>query len=151
MTVTATSFRQQFQAFSDPSVYDDATINSYINIAVDLLDANRWAEQLDYGTSLFTAHHLVLIARDNAFVSAGGIPGTVQSIINQKQVDKVSVSYDTQEVLIKGGDYWNMTSYGIRFLHMARMMGAGGIIAGGLGPLGFGSGAGWPGFVDYDW
>jgi Protein of unknown function (DUF4054) len=162
--ITPTIFRQNFNAFADPGVFDDNSINLFLGVAGNLMNDNRWggnADEVldgngnittmgtqDYGICLFTAHHLVLMARDNATVRADGLPGTVEGVRNAKSVDKVSVSYDTEGVMIKGGDFWNMTQYGIRFLHLARMMGTGGalqLIS--VGPLYGDGGTGWPGFV----
>jgi hypothetical protein len=125
MTVTSASFRQSFKAFDDPSIYDDDSVNMFIGIAGGLLNAGRWGAQLDYGTSLFVAHHLILMARDNATARAGGIPGTVQGVITSKSVDKVAVGYDAKSVSLTDGAFWNMTTYGIRFLQLARYMGTG--------------------------
>jgi hypothetical protein len=161
--LTVTLFRANFPMFSDPGVYDSNAINMYLGIAGNLLNSNRWggnAEEvldsegnittmgtLDYGIALFTAHHMVLTVRDNAADRAGGLPGTVEGVRNSKSVDKVSVGYDTQEVLIKGGDFWNMTQYGVRFLHLAKMMGAGPVLnLVSVGPLYGNGGVGWPGF-----
>jgi hypothetical protein len=161
--ITSTVFRQFFNAFADPGVFDDNMLNLYIGIAGNLLNDNRWGGNADevldvdgnittmgtlnYGICLVTAHHLVLTARDNATVRATGLPGIVEGVRNAKSVDKVSVGYDTESVTIKGGDFWNMTQYGIRFLHLARMMGTGGalqLIS--VGPLYGDGGIGWPGF-----
>lgn len=161
--ITPPVFRQNFQAFADPGVYDDASIKLYLGIANNMLDNQRWGGNgdetynldgtidtmgtLDYGICLFTAHHLVLTVKDNVASTNGGTPGTVEGIRSQKAVDKVSVSYDTTQVLISKGDFWNMTTYGIRFLHLARMMGTGGALnIYSVGPLGS-AGLGWPGFA----
>lgn len=162
--LTIPLFRANFAAFSDPGVFDDNSINLYLGIAGNLLNSDRWGGNseevldaegnivnmgtLDYGIALFTAHHLTLMARDNAVVRAEGLPGTVEGARNSKSVDKVSVGYDTQEVLIKGGDFYNMTQYGVRFLHLARMMGTGGALQlQSVGRLTGNGGVGWPGFT----
>lgn len=161
--ITPTVFRQNFNAFADPGVFDDNSINLYLGVAGNLINDNRWGGNgdetldaegnivtmgtLDYGICLFTAHHLILMARDNAATQAGGLPGVVEGIRNAKAVDKVSVGYDTNLVSINHGDFWNMTQYGIRFLHLARMMGTGGALnIFSVGNLGNG-GVGWPGFT----
>lgn len=137
--VTPASFRQQFPAFRDPGVYEDGPISLYIQVAGNLLDANRWDTLLDYGTMLFVAHHLVLAARDDATVAAGGIGGDVKGILTAKSVDKVAASYDASSVSIEDGDFFNMTRYGIEFLRLAKQFGAGGVqITGGIAPGGFG-------------
>ncbi len=139
--ITPTIFRQNFNAFADPGIFDDNSINLYLGIAGNLINDARWGGNadevldvngdivtmgtLDYGICLMTAHHLVLMARDNVTARSGGLPGTVEGIRNSKAVDKVSVGYDSEGVMIKGGDFYNMTQYGIRFLHLAKLMGAG--------------------------
>lgn len=133
MSVTPETFRQQFEAFADPNTYKDLDIETYASIALMFMNADRWGTALDYGTSLFIAHHLVLQTRDIAAVAAGGIPGGVQGVLTAKSVDKVAASYDVKSVTIENGDFWNMTTFGIRFLHYARMMGAGPIQIGGRG------------------
>lgn len=145
MAVTPESFRQTIKGFADPLKYSDIAISALVTAAVTLLNANRWDPGvIDYGTCLFVAHHLVLQERDIAVTAAGGIAGSVQGVIQGKQVDKVQVSYNTQAVVNEGASYWNMTTYGIRFYQLARMMGAGGIQIG-QGPYAPGGGA-WPGF-----
>jgi hypothetical protein len=164
--ITPTIFRQFFNAFSDPGIFDDNSVNLYLGVAGNLMDDARWGGNSDevlntsndittmgtkdYGICLFTAHHLVLMARDNAAERAGGLPGVVEGVRNSKAVDKLSVGYDSEGVMIKGGDFWNMTQYGIRFLHLARMMGTGGTLnLLSVGSLGGGS-IGWPGFTSGD-
>jgi hypothetical protein len=127
MTVTASSFRQNFTEFSEPAVYGDPAINFWLTVSATLLDPTRWGTMLDLGTQLFIAHHLVLAARDQLAARAGGVPGAVQGVLTSKSVDKVSASYDAGSVALTDAGFWNMSSYGIRFLQYARYMGAGGI------------------------
>jgi len=144
MTVTVTSFRQDMPEFTDPSVYSAAMITRYINLGVNFQNQYRWDPSIiDYGTELFVAHNCVLDARNTAAVAAGGIPGTVQGVQTSKGADKVNVSYDTQAVTLENGEFWNMTTYGIRFLQLSRQYGTGGMQIG-TGPCG--SGAPYPGF-----
>lgn len=140
--ITVEGFRSQFNAFADPGVYDEAAINLYIGVAYSMLNGGRWGGTLDYGASLFVAHHMVLTARDNATVDAGGLPGDVVGVKTAKSVDKVSSSHDAQSVSLTDGEFWNMTSYGIRFLRLARMMGTGGVQVNGGGYCGQGNWSG---------
>ncbi len=147
MAVTPASFRQEFKAFADPLLYSDAAITALVTAAGYLLNVNRWDPNIiDYGTSLFVAHHLVLAARDDLAASAGGIAGQVQGILISKQVDKVSAQYDWQAVINEGASYWNMSTYGIRFKQLSDLFGAGGMQLGiGYGPPGFWAGYGYGG------
>jgi hypothetical protein len=125
--LTASTFRQQWPAFSDIGVYTDAVYNFWQGIAAFRLNAERWGAMLDFGTSLFIAHHLVLAARDVTTANAGGIPGVVNGPQSSKTVESASVSYDTKAISLTDGGYWNLTTYGIQFLQISRMIGAGGI------------------------
>ena len=119
MALTPANFRKLYRQFSDPGVFDDFVINTYINMAVSMLNASRWGGQLDYATGLFVAHHLTLKARDDLTSMAGGIPGAVSGPQSSKSVDKVSVSYDTKAVTAEHGGFWNLTVYGVRLYQMA--------------------------------
>lgn len=126
-----TTFRQLFPEFQDPAVYTDVVLEFWANVATvgdtPLLDPDRWGSLLDAGTGLFVAHHVALAMRDQSTAYKGGVPGSIQGPTASKSVDKVSVSYDTSAVSMTDAAFWNMTSYGVRFLTYARLIGAGGI------------------------
>lgn len=127
MSVTVASFRQSFPEFFDPSLYDANSITAFINLGVAFQNPARWDPlTIDYGTGLFVGHNLVLQARASAAAKAGGIPGTVEGVRTQKSVDKVAVGYDVNSVIEKDASWWNMTTYGIRFIQLTRAYGAGG-------------------------
>lgn len=146
MTVSLASFRQNFPEFSDPEKYDGGLItNALLPLALAFQNPQRWDPlTIDYGTGLFVAHYLVLQARADATADIGGIPGTVEGIRTAKTVDDVTISYDVESVRLAGGAFWNMTTYGIRFLQLTRMYGTGGAQLG-CGPVGPAFGGGWPG------
>jgi hypothetical protein len=125
--IDAPTFRQQWPAFSDIGVYTDAVYNFWQGIAALRLNAERWGTLLDYGTSLFIAHHLVLVARDVQVTNAGGIPGIVNGPQTSKAVESASTSYDTSAISLTDGGYWNASMYGVQFLQLSRMIGAGGM------------------------
>lgn len=145
MAVTPQSFRQQFNAFVDPTLYSDAAITMYVGLAGSLFNQSRWDPNvIDFGTCLFVAHYMALEARDNMTAAAGGVPGAVTGVVTSKAVDKVSVGYDAGVVTLADGGFWNMTRFGIDLLRLARMMGAGGVQLG-IGPPGPLTGV-WGGF-----
>lgn len=123
----APTFRNDFPAFSDAARFPDATVNFWLNLGKQMLPADRWCNLLDYGLELFTAHHLAIGDMETKANAAGGVPGQIKGPETSKSVDKVSVSRDAASVTLTDGGFWNMTSYGVRFLQMARMVGAGGI------------------------
>lgn len=122
-----TTFRQSFPEFSDATRYPDSLVTFWLGVVTRMLNPDRWADLLDIGLSLALAHHLVLAVRDQSSAQAGKVPGTVLGMQTSKSVDTVSVSYDVSAVTNEGGGFWNMTSYGVRFLGMARLFGAGGV------------------------
>ncbi len=122
-----TQLRTDFPEFSDTTVYPDAVIAFQISMATMLLPADRWGDMLNYGIELWVAHNLVLAAQAADDVSIGNTPGEMTGPTSAKAVDKVSVGFDTQAASLTDGGYWNLTRYGVQFLQLARMMGAGGI------------------------
>lgn len=129
MTMTAAQLRKDYSEFQNPTLYPDPIINEWIAFATLMItpSAQRWGSIFDNGVELFTAHYLVLGRRDAAAAAVGGMPGEVKGPANSKSVDKVSVGYDTQAVIELEAGHWNLTTYGLRFIRMSRMIGTGGI------------------------
>ncbi len=125
--MTPSQFRQDFPEFTDTAKYPDATVEFWLTVSASLVNACRWGVLTDQGIELCTAHHLVLGARDEQAANVGGIPGQMTGPLSSKAVDKVSASYDTGAATIDDGGFWNLTTYGVRYLTLAKMMGAGGI------------------------
>jgi len=120
-------FRSDFPEFSNTTTYPDTSVSLWMTVATSMVNACRWMELTDIGIELVTAHHLVLEKRDSDAVAAGGTPGEIKGPTTSKSVDKVSVGYDSNAVALSDAGFWNLTTYGVRFLTMARMMGAGGL------------------------
>ncbi|UXZ62335.1 DUF4054 domain-containing protein [Burkholderia multivorans] len=120
-------FRQSFPEFNDTTTYPDSLVQFWMTVAVSLVNADRWGDLTDLGIALVTAHHLALAVKDQKMAAVGGVPGQVTGPQSSKAVDKVSASYDTAAVAIKDGGFWNATMYGVRYLSLAMMMGAGGM------------------------
>lgn len=121
------TFRQQFPEFADAARYPEPLVAFWLDVVTRMLDPNRWADLLDVGLALALAHHLVVAVREQGSAVAGKVPGTVLGMQTSKSVDTVSVSYDVGAVTNEGGGFWNMTTYGIQFLGMARLVGSGGV------------------------
>lgn len=125
--MTPAEFRAILPEFSCTSSYPDTQIQFWIDFAGVMVNAERWDTLVDQGTAYLTAHHLAISKRDQAAAEGGGIPGAVNGVVTAKSVDKVSVSYDASTVTLADAGFWNMSSYGIRFVQLARMVGAGGV------------------------
>lgn len=118
-------FRKLYPEFSDEQTFPEAAVQSWLDLADKTLPAERWRDWREQGQALFTAHFLVLAARDQKAALSGGGIGMANGMMSSKSVDKVSVSYDSGAISMADGGHWNMTSYGIRFLTTARMVGTG--------------------------
>lgn len=123
----APTFRKNFPEFENVGLYPPYMIDFWQGIGTTLLPADRWGSSLDYGLQLFVAHHLVIGERERKAAVAGVAPGEVKGPLTSRTVDSVSNSYDASSVSLTDGGFWNSTMYGVRFLQLARMFGAGGV------------------------
>ena len=120
------TFRLHFPEFGDDTVYQDPTVQFYLDINSAILPAYRWGSMLQLGVELMTAHMLALSARAMQSGSAGGTPGAAGGLVTSKSVSKVSVGYDVNSTAVEGAGPWNYTTYGQRFYWLMRMVGIGG-------------------------
>lgn len=125
MSVTPTSFRAQFRAFSDVTTYPDTDITLWVTLYEQMVNADRWGDLTDFGISLAVAHNLVLEAQSVKAAAVGNLPGQKVGIVNNKSVDKASVGYDTTAATEQGAGFWNLTTYGTRYWRYAMIFGAG--------------------------
>jgi len=160
MTVTVASFRKNHDAqFGNQLDYPDPAINYWLGIAKLLLNQQRWGPSsakadspptttYDFGTELFVAHNLVLEKQAADAAAAGGPPGVNKGVVSGQTVGPTSRSYDTAAGIVADAAHWNLTTYGVRFIMLARMIGSGGMQVGiGCAPP-FTIGA-WPGPYPY--
>lgn len=135
--IDVATFRKSFPAFSDVSKYPDTSIAFWVSVASIMLPTQTWGlgstaaqspptTQMDIGLSLFVAHNLSLEAQALQAAAAGGSPGSaVKGPISSESVGGVSRSYDTTAGLNLDAGPWNLTTYGTRFVFMARLVGKG--------------------------
>lgn len=126
----AAQFRIDFPEFADTTAYPNGQVGFALSLATLLLNADRWADVLNYGIELFTAHQLALGAKNIEVSAFGGIPGAQVGVLSAKQVKDVSMSYDNSGAMEEGAGHWNLTNYGLRYIQLARMAGMGGYYAG---------------------
>lgn len=127
MSITPSQLRSDFPEFADSTKYPDSLIQMWLTVAASLVNGSRWMELTNIGIELVTAHHLVIALRDQTAAAVGGVPGEMTGPTASKSVDKVSKSYDTSAATLDNAGFWALSSYGIRYLGLARMMGAGGL------------------------
>lgn len=124
--VTIAQLRLDFPEFASTAVYTDAVVQFWITVTTSLINQERWGVLSQQGQELAVAHYLVLAAKDEAAAAAGIPPGSV-GLVASKTVGPVSLGYDNGVATEEDGGFWNLTTYGLRYLRLARMMGAGGI------------------------
>lgn len=146
--ISVATFRADFPEFTNEVTFPSSSIQYYINLAGLLLNTDRWGigktvaaapptTILDMGSELFVAHNVALEARAAQEAASGGVPGGTVGPVASKGVDKVNVSYDTQAGLDPKDGHWNLTTYGLRFIQLAKMRGMGPIyVAPGCDPFG---------------
>jgi hypothetical protein len=143
MTVTIASFRATFAAFQDALKYPDPIIQFWLDLAVMRHNADRWGELLDTGLMLYVAHELSV---DAASVTApGAAPGQVAGTITSRSVGGVSYSRENGAYMGDDAGYMNMTTYGLRWWRLMRLVGAGPVQVGAPNPNDLVYAAAWPG------
>lgn len=127
MTITVAQFRADLPEFSSPQTYPNSVIQFYLDFGYILMPAPRWMTLLDYGARFFTAHNLVLEAQAMEAAKTGAPPGTASGAVSSKSAGPLAISWDTAASAELDAGHWNYTTYGQRFIRLARMVGAGGI------------------------
>lgn len=125
MTVTVESFRAAFPAFAVKATYPDPELVFWLGLGLKLMNVDRWGDLLDYGQMLFAAHNLSLEFNAKNASRNGQNPGQVLGALSSGTVDKVSYSRDTSSVMDPKNGHWNLSIYGIRYIRLVGMIGAG--------------------------
>lgn len=118
-------FRDAFPEFADITRYPDAMLTFWAAIATLQVNPIRWGVMVTNGIYLYVAHEITLAAQNQKTGVIGGVPGGQSGPINSKTVGSVTAAYDTAQGAEKDAGYWNLTSYGKQFIHLARIFGAG--------------------------
>jgi len=77
------------------------------------------------GAYLYVAHEITLAGQNFKTGNNGGLPGQQAGAPNSKTVGSVTVAYDSSTTTEKDAGYWNLTTYGKAFIHLARIYGSG--------------------------
>ncbi len=143
MSITAAQFRGNFPEFMNQAVYPTSEVDFYLNLGTLLLNIERWGNLFDFGQQLFVAHNLALefTAKKNA--ATGGNPGEVAGPKTAASVDKVSYSRNPGLVMNPANGHWNLTTYGLRYINLVKLVGAGPIYIGAPGPNECAPGGAW--------
>ena len=122
--VDIATFRAVFPEFGDAAKYPEARVQYYLDFAVQSLRPEAWRNLLERGTGLFVAHYLAM----SAISRAGTVPGRGQlGIVASKSVGPASISYDNSAISAQAdAGHWALTSYGLMYWELMRMVGTGG-------------------------
>jgi uncharacterized protein DUF4054 len=124
--ITPSQFRADFPAFASTIRYPDAMVTLWATVAPSLLDANSWGDLFTIGQELFIAHNLVLDGMAGAEAARGGLVGFARGALASETGDKVAVTYQGSAML-EGAGHWNMSTYGMRYWQLMKMVGAGAV------------------------
>ena len=129
LTFDVTAFRLLFPAFADPTVYPDARLQMYWDMAISYISdvANYgWLQGLDrqLALNLLTAH----LAAISDIILAGQVPNLMQTAT----IDKVSVGLTPPPIPNQWQWWLNQTGYGQQLLALLQAKSVGGFYVGGL-------------------
>jgi len=125
MAFTVAAFRQAFPAFANATTYPEPQVQFWADLAAKLQNSERWGDLFDTGVQLFVAHQLVLEYQSNKAGPLGQKPGQIEGAVNSASVDKVSYGRDASSVMELDAGHWNLTTYGLRYIRLLKMLGAG--------------------------
>jgi hypothetical protein len=121
--VDSDQFRANFTAFRNPTIYSDAMVQFWLQLAYQLLNPWLWGALLDVGAQLFTAHNLVLEGVATAEAANGAPPAQVVGPVVTKTVGELTITYDVASGVDPSDTSWNLSTYGTRFIKMAKQIG----------------------------
>lgn len=126
--VTPDQLREAFPEFASSERFPTSTLQLWLTTGYLFLNADRWGAAIDLGVQLFAMHNATIERRDlDSVIFPNGVPGEDVGPVNSKSVDKVSLGFDVQGAIDENSGHWALSTYGTRFIRIARMMGSGGL------------------------
>jgi len=148
-TITAVTLQAAGYYFQLPGpnpVSQGSTTGAGSGATFNLTYSQKLGTLYDMVTSLFVAHNVVLERRAQDEAEAGITPGVATGPISSKSVKDLSVAYATGDVSLTDGGHFGGTTYGQRFIYLARIKGMGPLVAiGRPAPYGPYNGQAWTG------
>jgi hypothetical protein len=142
LPVTPAQFRIDLPAFADPGTYPDGTVGLYLTAAQAALNLPRFGAFAIIAVECMAAHYLTLGRADERAAATGGEAGVNAGMVASKGVGPVNIGREVSSSVEQDGGHWNLTTFGRRYLRMAREAGAGPIQLGGV-PFPGGAGGNW--------
>lgn len=110
---------------------DDEIVQMYIDFANSSVDERRWGTAWRLGMCYFVAHFCSIhlqgsLSAESTEGQALGVAQT-KGLISSKSAGDVSVSYDFGTIMddLDGWAQWKLTSYGVQFASMGKILGKG--------------------------
>lgn len=129
------NFRQAFPEFSNVEDYTNAMINFWEQMAENEIDFAYYQNLYSTAIYLFTAHKLVLALKAKQSARCGVPPGEETGKISSKTSPQLSMSFDTASTANNAhGDDFNLTTYGMQYLQIRKLVSSGGYCTGNYYP-----------------
>lgn len=128
---TVADFRTAMPAFS-AQIISDELLAPYVEMANAIVKEARWHSLWREGMRLFIAHFVTLFLQmpkagltKEELLNASKVGGSIAS----KTVGPISVSYDNTQATndLNGWAAWKLTTYGVQFSTLAKVLGKGGM------------------------
>lgn len=142
MPITAQDFRAAMPAFADVTKFPTASVTFWLDLAYKRHNAERWGEMLDAGIQLYVAHELSV---DASSALTPGAPGQINGNITSRSVGGMSYSRDVSSATEPDAGYMNLSTYGVRWRQLMKLVGAGPLHVGTPSPNDLGTTRAWPG------
>lgn len=110
---------------------DEDVIQMYIDFATSCIDQQRWGTAWKLGMGFFIAHFCAIHIQGTLTPesSASQVLSVAQAkgLVSSKSAGDLSISYDFGPIVadLNGWAQWKLTSYGIQFASLGKMMGKG--------------------------
>lgn len=132
MAVDYAKFVTDFPEFANATTYPKPTVEFYLALGGELLGP-RWGTLISFGLELFVAHNLSVEYEARRAAARGQNPGAVMSPVTGGSVDKVSYQRAAGSILDPKNGHWNLSQYGLRYIQLVKMVGAGPVQVHGAG------------------
>jgi hypothetical protein len=123
----STDFLNVFPKFT--TVVPDGVMAMYITLASACLSQARWGAQWQFGMALFVAHYctLYLQSEGQPGTTAGQVAasGLAKGIAVSQSVGDVSISYEPVTSDFGSWGAWQLTTYGVQLITIAKLVGWG--------------------------
>ena len=126
--VNQAQFAADFPEFAPAALAQWGFASAFANAVLDpsvwgpSAPAGQPLSQYDLAYELVVAHNLALAAL-SAQSAKGGVPGLSKGIATSKSAGPISTSLDANVGSAKDGGHWNLTTYGVRFIEWAVLVG----------------------------